>query len=83
MLLIKNVVIMSTVSLLCPFTLADNYEINNINNSDNMHFCEGLPILEEIYETNHFTIEATLPSNVSSKYYSVLLIFKNRKFRKI
>lgn len=60
-----------------PFTLADNSEIDNINNSDNMHFCESLPTLEEIYETNNFASypqpleEATLPSNVSSKYYSV------------
>ena len=38
-----------------PFTLSDNAEIDNINSSDNMRFCESLPTLEEIYETNKFT----------------------------
>ena len=60
-----------------PFTLAENSEIENINNSDNMKFCESLPTLEEIYETNNFSSypqpleEATLPSNLNSKYHRV------------
>ena len=42
-----------------------------------MHFCENLPTLEEIYETNNFASypqpleEATLPSNLNSKYHRV------------
>ena len=60
-----------------PFTLSENSEIDNINSSDNMRFCESLPTLEEIYETNKFTSypqpleEATLPSNLNSKYHRV------------
>ena len=38
-----------------PFTLSDNFELNNINNSDTMEFCKSLPSLEEIYETNNFS----------------------------
>ena len=60
-----------------PFTLSENSEIDNINSCDNMHFCENLPTLEEIYETNNFASypqpleEATLPSNLNSKYHRV------------
>ena len=60
-----------------PFTLAENSELNNINSSDNMKFCESLPTLEEIYETSKFSSypealdEATLPSNLNSKYHRV------------
>ena len=60
-----------------PFTLCDDHELNNINSSDNMKFCESLPTLEEIYETSKFSSfpkpmeEGSLPSNLSSKYHSV------------
>ena len=59
-----------------PFTLSDNFELNNINSSDNMEFCKSLPSLEEIYETNKFSsypnrCEEDLPSNLNSKYHSV------------
>ena len=60
-----------------PFTLSDNNDIENTNNSDTMKFCENLPTLEEIYETSKFSSfpkpleEASLPSNLSSKYHSV------------
>ena len=60
-----------------PFTLSDDFELDTINNSDNMEFCKSLPTLEEIYETNKFssypdqTEEASLPSNLSSKYHTV------------
>ena len=43
-----------------------------------MKFCESLPTLEEIYETTKFSSfpkpmeEASLPSNLNSKYHSVL-----------
>ena len=42
-----------------------------------MKFCENLPTLEEIHETSKFSSfpkpmkEATLPSNLNSKYHSV------------
>ena len=60
-----------------PFTLSDNIDIENTNNSDTMKFCENLPTLEEIFETSKFSSfpkpleEASLPSNLSSKYHSV------------
>ena len=60
-----------------PFTLSDNNDIENVNNSDTMKFCESLPTLEEIYETSKFSSfpkpmeEASLPSNLNSKYHSV------------
>ena len=60
-----------------PFTLSDNNEIDNINISDTMKFCESLPTLEEIYETSKFSSfpkpmeEASLPNNLNSKYHSI------------
>ena len=60
-----------------PFTLSDNFELESINNSDTMEFCESLPTLEEIYETNKFSNypcqgnETSIPSNLSSKYRTV------------
>ena len=66
-----------------PFTLSDNNDIDNINNSDTMKFLESLPSLEEIYETSNFSSfpkpmeEASLPSNLSSKYHSI------REFQKL
>ena len=62
---------------LFPYTLCDDHELDNINNSDNMSFCEHLPSLEDIYETSKFSAfpkpmeEASLPSNLNSKYHSV------------
>ena len=60
-----------------PFTLCENHDLNNFNNSDNMSFCENLPSLEDIHETSKFSAfpkpmeEASLPSNLNSKYHSV------------
>ena len=61
-----------------PFTLSDNNDIDMINYSDSMKFCESLPTLEEIYETTKFSnfpkpMEegSILPSNLNSKYHSV------------
>ena len=59
------------------FTLSDRQELENINHSDNMKFCEHLPRLEDVYETSQFgqfpnqDAEFTLPSNLNSKYHSV------------
>ena len=58
-----------------PFTLSDNSEIERINMSDNMRFCETLPSLEvislanELYDNSNF--EQNIPSLLSTKYYSV------------
>ena len=38
-----------------PFTLSDSLDLENLNNSDNMKFCEHLPNLEEIYETSKYS----------------------------
>ena len=60
-----------------PFTISDNFELDNVNKSDNMKFCENLPSLEEIYETTKWSDypipmeEVSLPSNLKSKYHSV------------
>ena len=61
-----------------PFTLSDSLDLENLNNSDNMKFCEHLPNLEEIYETSKYSCfpgvreeELSLPSNLNSKYHSV------------
>ena len=40
-----------------PYTLCDDHELNNINNSDNMSFCDHLPSLEDIYESSKFSCE--------------------------
>ena len=60
-----------------PFTLSNNNDLENFNNSDSMKFCESLPTLETIYETSKYSSfpkpmeEASLPSNLNSKYHSV------------
>ena len=60
-----------------PFALLDDLEINKINESDNMRFCEFLPNFEIISETNKFSnlsqndIDSNLPIHLNSKYYSV------------
>ena len=60
-----------------PFTLSDDYEIEKINKSDTMRFCDVLPTFEIISETSKFSnfpqneIDYNLPSLLTSKYYSV------------
>ena len=60
-----------------PFTLCDDNDLVNYNDSDSMKFCESLPTLEEIYIASNFSSfpkpmeEASLPSNLNSKYHSV------------
>ena len=62
------------------FTLTDDSEINKINNSNSMRFCEFLPSLENITETNKFINfqlhdqndpDVNLPSLLKTEYYSV------------
>ena len=38
-----------------PFTLSDSQELQNLNISDNMKFCEHLPKLEDVFETSKFS----------------------------
>ena len=61
-----------------PFTLADNSEIEKINNSDTMKFCEFLPSFETILESNSILnvvdFDQNIPSLLNSKYYSIPLI---------
>ena len=63
-----------------PFTLSDNSEIEKINLSDSMSFCETLPSLEvislanELYDNSNF--EQNIPSLLSTKYYSVNTVQK-------
>ena len=70
-----------------PFTLSDEQELDMLNNSDTMKFCENLPTLEEIFETSKFSNfpkpmeEASLPSNLNSKYHSVKQ-FQNLKIQR-
>ena len=63
-----------------PFTMADNFEIEKINSSDNMKFCESTPCLEvislanELYDSSNF--DQNIPSLLSTKYYSVSAFHK-------
>jgi hypothetical protein len=60
-----------------PFTLSDSSELNKINNSDSMEFCNYIPSLEIIQETSSYAkyslpdLESTLPNLLNSKYHSV------------
>ena len=65
------------------FTLVNTSEIDKINNSNTMKFCEFIPSFECIAETDKFTkfqlnvneneddFEENIPSLLDSKYYSV------------
>ena len=71
-----------------PFTLTDDSELDKINKSKYMRFCEFLPSLETISVTTNFSNfphnedDYTLPSYLNSKYYSVYN-FQNLKIQKI
>ena len=60
-----------------PFTLTDDSELDKINISNNMRFCDFLPSFETISDTNKFSNfqqneeDYNLPSHLDSKYYSV------------
>ena len=60
------------------FTLIDDSEIEKINNSDTMRFCEFLPSFDCIHETDKFMsvqndtdYDQNISSMLHSKYYSV------------
>ena len=59
-----------------PFTLSDTHELNNINQSDSMSFCQFLPSEEIISETSKFESlthdsDSDIPIILNSKYHSV------------
>ena len=59
-----------------PFTLYNDTELVNINNSESMKFCNELPKFEIISEVSKFSeldndIDYNLPNQISNKYYSV------------
>ena len=60
-----------------PFTIYDNFELNNINNSNSMRFLESLPNLDIVNESLSFTGDSSndcsieLPNKTNCKYYSV------------
>ena len=60
-----------------PFTLFNDTELENINNSESMKFCNELPKFEIISEVSKFSeldnndIDHNLPNQTSNKYYSV------------
>ena len=60
-----------------PFTLLNDTELENINNSESMKFCNELPKFEIISEVSKFSeldnndIDHNLPNQISNKYYSV------------
>ena len=60
-----------------PFTLCDNIEIENLNNSNSIRICESLPKLDVMTEVSKFStqseseVDYNLPVLSSCKYYSV------------
>ena len=60
-----------------PFTLCNDTEIQNLNNSNSMGFCESLPKLEVLTEVSKFAhqsaseVDYNLPIRSSCKYYTV------------
>ena len=59
-----------------PFTLCDDIEIQNINNSNSLRFCEFLSRFEVVSEVSKFSnitcneIDYNLPVRTTCKYYS-------------
>ena len=70
-----------------PFTLCEVVEIDKINNSNSMKFCEFLPSFETISLSNEFSnlslndVDHNLPTLTSCKYYNVNE-FQNLKVQK-
>ena len=60
-----------------PFTLTDTFELEKINQSDNMKFCQYLPTLNSVNLTHELPDfpnqdeDDELPNHLNSKYYSV------------
>ena len=72
-----------------PFTLLDNMEMLNMNNSDSTKFCKILPkfdvncITSKFSNLNSYDIDANLPNNVNCKYYSVEEIHNMEAFNNL
>ena len=56
-----------------PFTLCDDTEIQNLNNSNSMSFCESLPKLEVLTEVSKFSNQSDNEVDLRQK----LIIFMN------
>ena len=60
-----------------PFTLCDDNEIRNLNNSNSMRFCESLPKLQIMTEVSKFSnqldneVDYNLPIRLNCKYFTV------------
>ena len=60
-----------------PFTLCDDVEIQNLNNSNSLKFCESLPKFEVVSEVSKFANHSdnepdyNLPVHTSCKYYTI------------
>ena len=60
-----------------PFTICDNFELININNSNSMRFLESPPNLDIVNESLSFTDDSSndcsieLPNKTNCNYYSV------------
>ena len=60
-----------------PFTLCDDIEIQNINNSNSIKFCECLPSFNVVNDVSKFSnqyhneVDYNLPIYTSCKYYTV------------
>ena len=60
-----------------PFTLCDDIEIQNINNSNSIRYCESLPAFEVVNEVSKFSnqsnneVDYNLPARSTCKYYTV------------
>ena len=70
-----------------PFTLSDSHELEKINQSDSMSFCELLPSEDIISETSKFEslaqdLDTDIPILLNSKYYSVEAVQKLKKAEK-
>ena len=59
-----------------PFTPCDDIEIQNINNSNSLRFCESLSRFEVVSEVSKFSnitcneVDYNLPVRTTCKYYS-------------
>ena len=60
-----------------PFTLCDDIEINNMNNSNSMKFCDSLSKFEVVADASKFSNytdndpDYNLPISSSCRYYTI------------
>ena len=60
-----------------PFTLCDDVDLNNINNSNSMKYFEKLPsfpvmsVVDQISRVNNNDIDCNIPFDIDCEYYAV------------